>query len=343
MLDKNDFGDFVFKLEYKCKSFLQDNGWYSGDQEWKDLPVSLIPEIVNSNQFFVPTEFDRIVFATRLFQLSDSPETDIKVVLKMFKSQLCFFTLTYNQQLYLLKLKLKSGEPIFDESMVKASNKLSKHLQNTTCSDKGSPISTEKSPDGTAFPKYRYPVGISDGAFRYRSYSYATTVIPPFRFSIALDNASKKLTKNKIYFREFSYCGRVWRYSMYNIKDSLKIAIKRMPRSCKRPSYKTYGKYFIVPRVKTELKDCKMPGLPLSAESFQVGPTFRDRRENVSVYYKVSLRSNDSLEDRIVNERSVFELENPSTDPSMDFDVVLPLKDINAVRPLILNVVIGVI
>ncbi|GME83311.1 unnamed protein product [Ambrosiozyma monospora] len=160
MLDKNDFGDFVFKLEYKCKSFLQDNGWYSGDQEWKDLPVSLIPEIVNSNQFFVPTEFDRIVFATRLFQLSDSPETDIKVVLKMFKSQLCFFTLTYNQQLYLLKLKLKSGEPIFDESMVKASNKLSKHLQNTTCSDKGSPISTEKSPDGTAFPKYRYPVDI---------------------------------------------------------------------------------------------------------------------------------------------------------------------------------------
>ncbi|GMG19987.1 unnamed protein product [Ambrosiozyma monospora] len=353
MLDERDYGEFGLKLEDKCLTFLQDNGWQSGNQEWDNLPVSLIPEIVSSDQFFAPTEFDRIVFATRLFQTSDSSESDIKVVVKMFTNQLSFFTLTYNQQLYLLKLKLRSGEPIFDSSMVNDSNMLSAHIQNSTFFDKYSPISTEKGeiPGDTTFHRYSYPIKISGFSFNNRRYSYGKTVIPPFRFSIALNTAAERLTKKKIYYREFSYCGRVWRVSIYNFKkdDSLKIAIQRMPLSYIRPLYQTVGKYeyIVVPPVREELKDCQMPELLLSAESFGVGPSFRDSREKVLMYIKISLRCNNNLETREVNETQLFEFRDNSPIETTMTHVFSPLKhnffNEPAPEPLKVNVLIGVI
>ncbi|GMG19985.1 unnamed protein product [Ambrosiozyma monospora] len=377
MLHEREYGElFGIKLGNKCKEFLNSNGWQSGNEEWNDLPASLILEIVNSDQFFVPTEFDRIVFAIRLLQNSNSSAGKIESVARKFKSKFSFFTLTYTQQLYLLELKLRSGEPIFDSSMVNDSNMLSAHIQNSTFFDKYSPISTEEGniPVGATFHQYSYPIKISGFSFNNRRYSYGKTAIPPFRFSIALNTATKRLTKKKIYYRGFSYCGRVWRVSISNFKklkdDSLKIAIHRIPLSYKRQeniknesfesshlfaiqnspisyTYQDDGKNecIAVPLVREELKDCQMPELLPSSESFQVGPSFCDLRENVSMYYKISLRSADNLEDLSINETAVFELENSSTNITMDH-VFLPLHDSFGARsdhPLILNVMIGVI
>ncbi|GMG56070.1 unnamed protein product [Ambrosiozyma monospora] len=300
--------------------------------------------------FFVPTEFDRILFATRLLQNSNSSAGKIESVARKFKSKFSFFTLTYNQQLYLLELKFKSGEPIFDSSMVNDSNMLSAHIQNSTFFDKYSPISTEEGiiPGGAKLHRYSYPIEFSGFNFNNRCYSYGKTAIPPFRFSIALNTAAERLRKKKIYYREFSYCGRVWRVSIYNFKkdDSLKIAIQRMPISYIYQEDDKY-EYIVVPPVTEELKDCHIPELlPSYSESFQVGPSyFCDWRETVSMYYKISLRSADNLEDLSINETAVFELENSSTNITMD-NVFSPLKDSLGARsdhPLILNVMIGVV
>ncbi|GME83320.1 unnamed protein product [Ambrosiozyma monospora] len=106
-----------------------------------------------------------------------------------------------------------------DASLLNDSNMISAHIQNTTFFHKHSAISIENISGDATFPRLLYPLKISGVGFGNRRYSYGKTVIPPFRFSIAINNASKRLTKNKSYYREFSYCGRVWRFSMSKFRE----------------------------------------------------------------------------------------------------------------------------
>ncbi|GMG36248.1 unnamed protein product [Ambrosiozyma monospora] len=116
MVDSHDYGKYGTRLMNKCKRFLYDNGWKSGYGAWLGIKPSLIPEIVNANEFFVPNEFERIMFAVNILQDSEADDDEIELAITKFRESFSFFRLKYSQQRELLKQRLPSGKIIFDLS-----------------------------------------------------------------------------------------------------------------------------------------------------------------------------------------------------------------------------------
>ncbi|GME84462.1 unnamed protein product [Ambrosiozyma monospora] len=68
----HDFGKYGTRLRNRCKGYLCDCEWRAGVKSWGGVKPFLISGIVNANEFFVPDEFERVMFAVKLLQQSCS-------------------------------------------------------------------------------------------------------------------------------------------------------------------------------------------------------------------------------------------------------------------------------
>ncbi|GMG56416.1 unnamed protein product [Ambrosiozyma monospora] len=319
MLDSREYGEFGDKLSHKFTNYLYDNGWQAGYEAWAGIPANLIFDIINADEFFVPNEFERIMFAVKLLQHLDLSEKNLELVIEKFKNNFNFFTLTYDQNMELLKVKLKNGKPIFDQPALSKVTLLTAFMQNCTLLDRSSPIpaNSENLPEGIYFKKY-FPLEVTKGSLDLGSNAddISETIVPPLRFSIALSNPSKKLSFGQEYCRQFSYCGSFWRCSLSNFQrkeKSLKFVIQRLPVSTGQSSQS--GQFFSskIPPVREELLDCKAPDIPLSNESFEIGPSFLDWRDDVSIYYKIGFSSDEKMDSRYIYSEKPRKLKDFST------------------------------
>ncbi|GME82965.1 unnamed protein product [Ambrosiozyma monospora] len=98
MVCDHDYGEYGTRLMDRCKKYLYDNGWQAGHIAWTGISPSLIADIVNADEFFVPNEFERIMFAIEVFRNSiaqDYDKDEIVLAITKFRKPFDFFTLTY--------------------------------------------------------------------------------------------------------------------------------------------------------------------------------------------------------------------------------------------------------
>lgn len=63
---ESDYGKHSIEIIETCKNFLYSQGYEMPMVQWDDVPTEIIAEIVGSDAFFVPTEWDRCVFLIKL-------------------------------------------------------------------------------------------------------------------------------------------------------------------------------------------------------------------------------------------------------------------------------------
>ncbi|GMG19865.1 unnamed protein product [Ambrosiozyma monospora] len=351
MLDDNDYGEFGVQLSNKCKFYMFDNGWQAGYEKWNGLPVSLIPEIVNADEFFVPSEFDRIMFAVKLLQESDAPEDNIKLVIDQFRKTFKFFNLTFHQQIAILKVTLNNGKHIFDAASLNEALLLTSYIQTSSMFDKSAPILLDLNqlPPNVTFEQYIPPsTEFRNFPFNKTTDSPKPTIIPPMRFSVTLRKPMTELLENMVYYREFAYCGSTWRclLSDFSKKNkTMKFTIKKIK---KLPFSVTISRELAIeiPPTDKELNKCATSVVPFSSESAKI-PSFQDWRNDVSVYYKLWLTSNNQLNRRDTYGQKPLQLKDFSTSSSLIY--ISPVFALNLFSdeseepPMKINVMIGVI
>ncbi|GMG55036.1 unnamed protein product [Ambrosiozyma monospora] len=235
LVSGHDFGKYGTHLRQRCKGYLCDNGWQAGCEAWDGIQPSLIPEIVNADDFFVPNEFERIMFAIKLLQLSRANDDEIELAITEFRQVFNFFTLTYAQQRELLNQKLSNDKLIFDLSSLNNSNILMAHIQYHSKLDRISPIPNEslQLPNSPELRQYAYIK--EEGSLPDVTRITTSTMISPFRLSIVLmPEHFKEFSNNGSYHREFAYCGSSWRISLCNYSQSDKtfsLCVVRLPNS----------------------------------------------------------------------------------------------------------------
>ncbi|GMG39839.1 unnamed protein product [Ambrosiozyma monospora] len=297
LLDKRDLGDYGHKLNSNCLNYLYENGWQAGCEAWSGIRPSIVLKVVNHVHFFVPNDFERIMFAAQVLQVSNANEELIGLAIDDFRRAFSFFTLTYKQQTQLLKMKLPNGECIFDRSSLDNANMLIAHIQYSTMIDKTSPIPDKSSqlPDSCEFEKYFYEVKTPES-----DYFKKTTIIPPFRISLVLD--MNFFTSRLSYYQGFTYCGSTWMISLDGYSNgSLHVEVDRISVSYSIESSEIrYSK----PRsnkmkpVRSMLDECKVPELHLSDDVFQTQAIFHDWRRSTPVYFMYSFAYDGQIDHR---------------------------------------------
>ncbi|GMG21318.1 unnamed protein product [Ambrosiozyma monospora] len=301
MVDSHEYGKYGTQLMNKCKSFLYDNGWQTGYGAWLGIKPSLIPEIVNADEFFVPNEFERIMFAVNILQDSEADDDEIDLAITKFRESFSFFTLTYPQQLELLNQRSLSGKLIFDLSSLSDTTILATHIQYSTTLDKSSPISTEalKVPQHPKFKHYFYDKLLK------KDLPYYSTIIPPFRLSIMLNqNSITKLSVSGSYHQGFAYCGSAWIMSLFNYTKSdqyFTFGLKRVPDTTPLSGRYTKPASTKLPFFRQSLEECDTPNLPLSHDVFKSEANFHDWRDVVPVYSKISFESENGSKSKQVS------------------------------------------
>ncbi|GMG55631.1 unnamed protein product [Ambrosiozyma monospora] len=295
MVSDHDYGEYGTSLRERCKEYLYDNGWQAGHEAWRDIKPSLIPELVNADEFFVPNEFERIMFAVKVLQDSKADDDEIDLAITKFREEFNFFTLTYGQQCVILDQKLANEKLIFDLSSFTNASLLTSHIQYSLMMNQSSQISTEyyQLPHSPKFKKYSYKIKNSRSEI-----INVSTLVPPFRLSIVLKPALfKELFNDGSYNRGFAYCGSIWRMSIYEYSksdSSFKFAVAQLPNSYSTPLLKGYTKASSkdLPYFNQILKQQKEPNLPLANEIFESGANFHDCRDCAPVYYQIFFEYN---------------------------------------------------
>jgi hypothetical protein len=103
----NEYGDFGSKIEAMCKHYLCKYGYEMAASVWLAIPCSWRKEVLDSDEFYVPTEWDRCQFIINLY----------KSVPKDDSSQLDFIQDTLNEAIrfcHLIDFQLTSLESITD-------------------------------------------------------------------------------------------------------------------------------------------------------------------------------------------------------------------------------------
>ncbi|GMG19596.1 unnamed protein product [Ambrosiozyma monospora] len=348
MADSHDYGKYDIRLMNKCMSFLLNNGWQSGFGAWFGIRPCFIPTIVNIDEFFVPNEFERIMFAVNILQDSKADDDEIDLAITKFRESFSLFTLTYPQQLELLKQRLPSGKIIFDLSSLSDTTILATHIQYSTTLDKSSPIPSEdlKVPQHPKFKQYFYEKLNTD-----LSHTRASTIIPPFRLSIMLNqNSITKLSGGgQSYHLGFAYCGSTWIMSLYHYIKSdqyFTFDLKRVPDSKRLSERYAKPSSTKVPFFRQSLEECNTPNLPLSHDVFESEANFHDWRDVVPVYSKISFESENGSEFKQVSGLSANKIgfsESPFVPCRIRFPKYLQksLLEGRLEKPIKMNILIG--
>jgi hypothetical protein len=64
----NEYGDFGSKIEAMCKHYLCKYGYEMAASVWFAIPRSWLKEVLDSDEFYVPTECDRCQFIIHLYK-----------------------------------------------------------------------------------------------------------------------------------------------------------------------------------------------------------------------------------------------------------------------------------
>ncbi|GME74275.1 unnamed protein product [Ambrosiozyma monospora] len=186
LVSGQNYGDEGTQLIKKSTNYLLENGWQAGYESWRGIKPSLIAEIVNTQEFFVPNEFEKIMFSVRILRDLTADEDEIELAIKRFRQDFSFFTLTYGQQRVLLSQELRNGKRVFGLSSFSKAALITSVAHYSGVLYKSSPIPT-------------YSLQISQLKYYYRDNTSdlsldGSTSIPSFRFSTVLDvKLSKEL------------------------------------------------------------------------------------------------------------------------------------------------------
>ncbi|GME85004.1 unnamed protein product [Ambrosiozyma monospora] len=299
VLNDRDYGEYGSKLKEKCKNYLFDNGWKAGSEAWKGIPLFLLTEIVNADEFFVPTDFDRIMLAIDILQNSEADDDETELTIQKFRKCFNFFNLTYHQQMELLKIKLKE-KPIFDEVSFSRATMLYLYIFDASFSGRraSSTLDPKVFPDQISLFKYVPHTTFPESLFSVIGH----TVIQPVRFSFSFPKAYRDRGSWTVYARKFAYCGRPWRCSLSHFSKtdtSILLELERLSRP-DQPSNR-YSSLEEIPYISQNTDDNGVSTTSLSKGSFELKPEYLDWRESVNVYYMHWWTSNDEL-----NEKKVY-------------------------------------
>ncbi len=64
----NNYGQASDRIIDSCKGCLSIDGWQIGAAKWDGIPESIIADVVGSDSFFVPSEWDRCIFIIELIE-----------------------------------------------------------------------------------------------------------------------------------------------------------------------------------------------------------------------------------------------------------------------------------
>ncbi|GME70528.1 unnamed protein product [Ambrosiozyma monospora] len=298
------YGDDVTQLVNKCKEHLYDNGWQAGYESWRGIKPSLVAEIVNSDNLFVPNEFERIMFAVRMFQDFKAGDDEIDLAITKFRQTFNFFTLTYGQQCVLLDERLCDGKHIFDLSTRAAI--ITSHVQYYGMFNKTSPVPTD-SLQSSQYPEFE-----------------------KFIYGKEKNGPDSEIILVSSYHRRFVYCGNVWTISLSGYSKSnnlLNFSIKRFPHSYSKPLGERYAKgsskkisYFDQPLTKT-----KEPNIPLANEIFETETNFIDRRDFIPTYFKFIFECDNSTQSRKTHSGILWDIPfDNSPSPKVHWHLTLP-------------------
>lgn len=184
------------RLTDTCVAMLSMNGWEAGVSVWEGVPVDIISNIMRSNWFFVPSEWDRCLFLLDLLKLRNGD----KVLKDVLNKDIMFYHFSHDQL-----LTLSGMTTLIDPATLKAALWKSVQLQHHIVSGK----------EFTNNNKWKIPTkdetlsGLIPDLITITE-DQNETYIPPFRFSVAFSNVSNLPPNKRIYSKTFWYLGSYW-------------------------------------------------------------------------------------------------------------------------------------
>ncbi|KAH3677118.1 hypothetical protein WICMUC_001873 [Wickerhamomyces mucosus] len=251
-----NYGKASERILENTRGYLCSDGWQSGIEKWDGIPCSVIASVVGMDSFFVPNEWERILFCIKLIErrqkdiivgeseTNDEDDDDIDLIIESLNTKVHYCHLKPEQLQKLEKRIYKNNEPLIDPSVLRDAlwlsiklhekvatiDKRSCHLGITTTSETpANNIDTWFVPtkDGTLYgtPEYlskiiseHHNINEDQPNGKSTEIGYHVSTIPPFRFSVAFSNVSDLEPEKRVYAKTLSYAGSYWNLYIQKIK-----------------------------------------------------------------------------------------------------------------------------
>lgn len=296
VLGRSTYGISTDRLKEASKALLFRDGFEMTPDEWSDIPIELVAEIVSSDAFYCPSEIDRYSFIAALLRHRRNRDDDVELLEEVLRDKIYYMHMS---QAELKKIRL---DGIVDENVLFKALWDQVDLK-TEIADSESPVlgvtqhdETEHQVpfDDTCYigdPLLIPPVTITQPG--PPSYS----VFPPFRFSAEFDRISDLKEDTRVYSHTVFYAGSYWNIYIHNkvrARKSRQLGVYLHRVEIKAPgSSPSTDALNSSPTSQTSqtglsssppMKDAQ--GIPLNAISESRRP-YIDHRSTISTYFKI--------------------------------------------------------
>lgn len=243
---KNNYGKASERIIESIKGFLCIDGWQTSLKVWEKLPSVIIGSVVGLDSFFIPSEWDRVLFILKLIERKQHYLKNLNNDLTIDEINLeldpIFFTL--NNNVYFCHLtaeqlhKLESMTDYIDPTRLRDALwlRIALHKKISKINEKSSElglVTTSNTPpnniDSWFVPTkdetlYGTPEQLNNlitnnnNSKNNRNEVFKITNIPPFRFSIAFSQVSELQPEKRVYAKTLWHAGSYWNLYIQKIK-----------------------------------------------------------------------------------------------------------------------------
>lgn len=282
------------RLREACKALLFRDGFEMAIEEWSDIPVDMVAEVVSSDAFFCPSEIERYTFIISLLRWRQEGSEDIEILKEVLRENIYYMHMSHGD------LKKIKADGIVDEHIlykalwdqVDLKEEISEALNPVLGITQSDETEYQVPFDDTRYigdPLVVPPITTTTPG--EPSYS----IYPPFRFSAEFDRVSDLKEDTRVYSHTVFYAGSYWNIYIHNkirARKSRQLGVYLHRVEIKMSGQSTSSEHLGSPppaqHILSTSPASNKDGLdmPMSGFSESKRP-YIDHRSTISTYFKI--------------------------------------------------------